>query len=311
MKTIILIDADNTSELKYSDQPIPEVRESEVLIKVKAISINPIDVKTRRGKGIYPRIKNENPLILGWDLSGVVVQSNSELFKVDDEVFGMNNFPGHGKVYAEYVAASAKHLTLKPQNVSHEEAAAATLAALTAYQSLIYTGGVGPNQKILIHAAAGGVGHYAVQIAKHLGAYVVGTSSIANRNFVLQLGANEHIDYHTDEMEKGHKDFDVVLDTIGGDNIDRSLSLIKPGGKLISIPSGKNNTVAAKAQERGISGHMFIVQSNGDDMKKIADYLGQHFIKSHVSKTFSFDDMESAHKQIESGHTIGKVVVIM
>lgn len=309
MKAITLKNAGAVSNLEYTQLPLPEIKASEVLIKISAISINPIDVKTRSGKGLFARLKDEDPLILGWDVSGVIVQSNSEKFKIDDEVFGMVNFPGHGKAYAQYVAAPAAHLALKPENTSHEEAAAATLAALTAFQSLVHVGEVKPNQKVLIHAASGGVGHYAVQIAKHLGAYVAGTSSEENKDFVLQLGADKHIDYRSNDLENGDKDYDLVLDTLGGDNIDRSLPLIKRGGKLISIPTGKNDTVSEKAHLRGISGHMFTVQSNGNDMNKIADYLKHGFIKSYISKIFSFDDMAGAHLQIESGRTKGKIVV--
>ena len=143
---------------------------------------------------MYGRIKTERPLILGWDIAGVVEDSQSDLFKAGDEVFGMVNFPGHGKAYAEYVAVPAGQLALKPRNISFEEAAASTLVALTAWQALVTNAGVQKGQNVLIHAASGGVGHIAVQIAKYLGATVTGTSSARNRDFVLSLGADRHID---------------------------------------------------------------------------------------------------------------------
>jgi NADPH:quinone reductase-like Zn-dependent oxidoreductase len=311
MKAIVLEQPGPAGNLQVKELAIPEIQENEVLVAVKAISLNPVDVKTRAGKGMYGRLKEQHPLIVGWDISGVVTQSNSPLFKTGDEVFGMVNFPGHGKAYAEYVAAPATHLALKPANISHAEAAAATLAALTAYQALVHHAKIQVQQKVLIHAAAGGVGHYAVQIAKHLGAHVTGTSSARNKDLVLQLGADEHIDYTTYNWEGATPQFDFILDAIGGDNIDRSLYVAKPGSTLISIPSGLNETVTEKAKSKGVNGFFFLVSSNGNDMQMIADYLQKGIVKSHVSKSFAFEAMAQAHEQIESGRTVGKVVVTL
>jgi NADPH:quinone reductase-like Zn-dependent oxidoreductase len=221
----------------------------------------------------------------------------------------MVNFPGHGQAYAEYVAAPAAHLAIKPANITHEEAAAATLAALTAYQAFVHKTTVTPGQKILIHAAAGGVGHFAVQLAKHLGAYVIGTSSAANKEFVLSLGADEHIDYQTQRFEAVVHEVDLVLDAVGGDNIARSLAVIKPGGTLITIPSGLADTVAEQAKAKNINGFFFLVQSSGDDMKQIASLLARNVLKAHVSLTFPFHDLPKASAQIETGKTKGKLVV--
>src|SRR5690606_33188554 len=184
MKAIIVQAPGGAENLAIQDVDKPTIASGEVLIQVKAISINPVDIKTRNGKGIYGRIKDQSPLILGWDVSGVVVESQDAKFNIGDEALGMANFPGHGRAYAEYVAAPASHLALKPQNISHDEAAAATLVALTAWQALVTNANVQKGQKVLIHAASGGVGHIAVQIAKHLGAMVVGTSSAKNKDFV-------------------------------------------------------------------------------------------------------------------------------
>ncbi|WP_256002756.1 NADP-dependent oxidoreductase [Pedobacter deserti] len=311
MKAIILKEPGEAGQLEYTDLPVPTIVQGEVLIRVKAISINPVDVKTRAGKGVYGRIKAEQPLVIGWDVSGVVEESLSDLFKAGDEVFGMVDFPGHGKVYAEYVAAPAAQLALKPANVSHGEAAAATLVALTAWQALVKNAKVQQGQKVLIHAASGGVGHIAVQIAKHLGALVTGTSSAKNKDFVLSLGADEHIDY-TDYNWSAHpREYDFVLDTIGGENIDHSLEVTKEGGTLISIPSGLNEQVTDKAKSKGVNGYFFLVQSNGEDMKHIADLLEKGVIKPHVSQTFSFGQMAEAHRQVESGRTVGKAIVAL
>lgn len=311
MKAIILKTFGDTDNLQITDIQVPEIGDNEVLVQVKAISINPVDVKTRAGKGLSGRLKDHQPLIIGWDISGVVTKTGNAVtgFKTGDAVFGMVNFPGHGKAYAEYVAAPANQLALKPANISHEEAAAATLAALTALQGLIHKAKVQPGQKVLVHAAAGGVGHYVVQIAKHLGAHVIGTSSAANKDFVLGLGADEHVDYQQVRFEEVLHDIDLVFDAIGGDNIDRSLEVIKKGGTLISIPSGLSEGLTEKAKARGVDGYFFLVESNGDDMKQLATWLEQGIVKSHVSQVFSFNEMAAAHQQIESGKTRGKVVV--
>lgn len=308
MKAIILKEPGGADKLEIAELPVPSIKEGEVLIQAKAISINPVDIKTRNGKSFWGRLKDEPPVILGWDVSGVVTESTSPLWQKGDEVFGMVNFPGHGKAYAEYVAAPADQLARKPGSVSHQEAAAATLAALTAWQMMTVHATVKPGDKVLIHAASGGVGHYAVQLAKHLGAHVTATSSAANREFVLSLGADEHIDYRTTRFEDVVKDLDYVLDALGGDYIDRSLEVVRRGGTLVSIPSGLNELLVEKAASKGINGFFKLVQSSGDDMKVIADLLEKGILHSHVMKAFAFEDMAAAHAQIESGRTVGKVV---
>ncbi|RAJ33356.1 NADP-dependent oxidoreductase [Pedobacter cryoconitis] len=309
MKAIVLTAAGDVDKLALTTLPAPVIAEDEVLIQVKAISINPVDAKTRSGKGLYGKLKEQPPIILGWDVSGIVTESKSPLFKVGDEVFGMVNFPGHGKAYAEYVAAPAVHLALKPANISHEEAAAATLAALTAWQVLVNYAKIKATDQVLIHAAAGGVGHYAVQIAKHIGAYVIGTSSAKNKDFVMKLGADAHIDYTSQRFEDVVEGLDFVFDTIGGDNIDRSLEVIKTGGTIISIPSGLNEDVTAKASAKGINGYFILVESNGEDMKQLAGLLEKGIVKSHVGQTYSFEQLPAAHSAIESGRTVGKIVI--
>ncbi|WP_316779577.1 NADP-dependent oxidoreductase [Pedobacter antarcticus] len=309
MKAIILKEFGSADQLQIQELNIPVAQEQEVLIQVKAISINPVDIKTREGKGAAGKIGEERPIILGWDISGIVTESRSEKFKVGDEVFGMVNFPGHGKAYAEFVSAPADQLVLKPASISHIDAAAATLAALTAWQALVTNAKIKAGDRVLIHAAAGGVGNYAVQLARHLGAYVIGTSSGTKKDFVLSLGADEHIDYTAVPFEQATGDIDFVLDTIGGDNIDRSLKVIKKGGTIISIPSGLREAVTEKATKSGINGYFIMVQSNGQDMQQIARLLENGQLKSHVSQVFDFDDMVNAHKALETGRTQGKIVV--
>jgi NADPH:quinone reductase and related Zn-dependent oxidoreductases len=311
MKAITLKSPGGVEQLDYTDVEIPTLHTGEVLVKVKAISINPVDVKTRAGKGIYGRIKTESPLIIGWDIAGIIEESHSDLFKIGDEVFGMVNFPGHGKAYAAYVAAPANQLALKPSNVSFENAAAATLVALTAWQALVTHADVQKGQKVLVHAAAGGVGHIAVQIAKYLGAEVTGTSSSKNAAFVLGLGADKHIDYHNYDWATQASEYDFVLDTIGGDNIDNSIFVTKEGGSIISIPTGLSEAVVEKAKAKNISGYNIMVQSSGEDMKIIASLLEQGIIKPFVSQTFPFEQMAEAHLQQETGRTVGKIIITL
>jgi len=311
MKAITLEQAGGVENLKLADILNSGIKRNEVLIKVKAISINPVDIKTRQGKSLYDELKSDPPIILGWDVSGIVTEVDSAVtqFKTGDEVFGMINFPGHGRAYAEYVAAPASNLAIKPSNISHEEAAAATLAALTAWQALVTHAKVKNGQKILIHAAAGGVGHYAVQIAKYLGAYVIGTSSAGNKDFVLGIGADEQIDYKTQRLEDAAKDIDFVLDSIGESTIDSSVAITRKGGTVIFLPSGINDEKVKQLNNSGVNCYRIVVQSNGDDMKQIAELLEKGIIKSHVSQTFPFEKIADSHLQIETGRTVGKIVV--
>jgi NADPH:quinone reductase-like Zn-dependent oxidoreductase len=314
MKAIILKESGSEENLEMAELPIPLINNREVLIQAKAISINPVDIKTRTGKSLYSELRSQNPfIILGWDVSGIVIEAGraATKFKPGDEVFGMINFPGHGKAYAEFVAAPIEHLALKPANITHEEAAAATLAALTAWQALITNAKVSKGQKVVIQAASGGVGHYAVQIAKWLGAYVIATSSAANRDFVMSLGADQHIDYKKHRVDSIVTDADFVLDPIGGDNIEPSLNAVKKGGTMIMLPSLFKEEIIAMAGAKGVNGYFFTVQSNGADMQQLATLLEKGIVRSHVSKKFSFDKMKEAHLQIESGRTQGKIVVTL
>ncbi|MEP7374489.1 MAG: NADP-dependent oxidoreductase [Chitinophagaceae bacterium] len=314
MKAIILKEAGAVENLERKEIPAPAIKADEVLIQVRAISINPVDIKTRIGKSLYDELKSRNePIILGWDISGVITEVGSAVttFKPGDEVFGMINFPGHGRAYAEYVAAPALQLALKPSNISHEAAAAATLAALTAWQSLVTHAKLSKGQKILIHAAAGGVGHYAIQIAKYLGAYTIGTSSAGNRDFVLNLGADEQIDYKTQRLEDAVNNVDFVLDSIGEATIDSSVAVTKKGGTVIFLPSGIDDEKLKELNNTGINCYRILVKSNGDDMKQIAALLEKGIITSHVSQVFPFEKMTEAHLQIETGKTKGKVIVMI
>lgn len=313
MKVIELQEFGSIDSLVYTDRPIPSIKEDEVLVKVKALSINPVDVKTRSGRGMANRYRNQLPVVLGWDIAGIVEQVGSRVskFKVGDEVFGMVNFPEVGNAYAEHVAAPASNLAIKPSNISFEEAAAATLAALTAWQGLVHQAKIKAGQNVLVQAAAGGVGHFAVQMARHLGASVTGTSSAANKDFVLQLGADKHIDYHTQPLTALGTDYDVVIDPIGGDNIEKSFAAVKKGGIVLSIVSAFADLIKEKSTSLGVNGFFYMVQTSEEDITAIAQLLEQGIIRAHVSQTFSFADMKSAHQAVESGRTRGKVIVTL
>jgi len=311
MKAIVLEVAGGVDNLILRDVEAPIVKENEVLVGVKAISINPVDYKVRSNEGGLNAIYGKKrPAILGWDISGVVVAAGDKVtqFEVGDKVFGMVNFIGAGDAYAELVAAPENHLAKIPKHISFEEAAATTLAALTALQVLQTR--VKEGDRVLIHAGSGGVGHFAIQIAKNLGAYVVTTSSAKNRDFVLSLGADEHIDYREQAFEKVATNIDFVLDGMGGDILEKSLEVINEGGSMISLPQNQfSEEIQREAEKRNIAISSLMVQSSGKDMNILKELMEIGVVKPHVSKTFSFSEMAKAHLELESGRTVGKVVV--
>ncbi len=318
MKAFILKENGGIENLKLSEVDKPEINNSEVLIKVKAVSINPIDAIVRQNRSALLRIfgpgKDEDTFILGWDVSGIIEKAGSDVteFKEGDKVFGMINFPGHGKTYAEFVSAPAEHIALKPGNISFEEAAAATLSALTAWQGLVTHAKIKEGDKVLIHAAGGGVGHFATQIAKSLGAYVIGTGSSSKKDFVFKLGADEFIDYTKETFEDKISDADIVLDSIPKlEHLLRSIAATKNGGTLISIKSYFEGELAEKAKAKGLYTDRILVNSNGNDMKQIARLIEEGKIHPHISESYKFEDLPKAHQQIESGKTLGKVVVFI
>ena len=313
MKAYVLNEAGGVENLVLSDIETPSPGPGEVLIKTKAISINPVDVKVRPLEEVLTMIIGEvRPVILGWDIAGTVAEVGQDVtgFEVGDRVFGMVNFPGHGQGYAEYVAAPAAHLATIPANTTYAEAAATTLAALTALQVLQPR--VKAGDRILIHAGSGGVGHFAIQMAKNIGATVVATSSAQNRDFVLSLGADKHIDYREQRFEEVLSDIDFVLDGMGGEVLENSLKVVKDGGTIVSLPTHVfPEELKAAAEPRGIKLEFVLVTSNGEDMNTLKEQIDRGVLKPHVSVTFGFEQMAEAHKQIESGRTVGKAVVTL
>lgn len=313
MKAVIVNEAGGVENLQFMEIDKPVIGNDDVLVKVVSVSINPVDVKSRAYEGVLNWIFEEKrPVILGWDISGEVVETGKSVtdFKSGDEVFGMVNFFGKGNAYAEYVAAPAAHLALKPQNITHQQAAAASMAASTAYQALVDVAGIKKGSKVLVHAASGGVGHFAVQMAKHFGAYVIGISSGKNKEFVLSLGADEHIDYTTENFYEKVQDADIIIDTLQGKALSDSVDIVKENGIIITLPTPEiPEDIADKARQKKVNIQFMMVQSKKETAEAIAGLLKQEALKPFVYKTFPFEEIALAHLEVETNRVAGKVIV--
>lgn len=322
MKAIILERLDKNAPLTLSHTAIPAIAEDEVLIENKAIGINPVDYKTLEDyttpDGLRaswaPALDGISPLILGSDIAGVVTAVGSAVtkFKTGDEVFGMIRMPGHGRVFAEYVAAPAIHLAKKPGNISFTEAAAATLAAVTAWQNLHTHYTVKKGDRVLITAPAGGVGHYAVQMAKAAGAYVIAVTTAANAGWVLQLGADEIIDYHHFDFEQADSlQLNLVLDSGGRYPASLYEKHFAPGATLFYLPHGLPAATTQYYQSKGFDVRFTGVTSDEKAIDAIAVLLQSGKIKSYIDKVFPFDQMRAAIDEMKKGTTKGKIVVTL
>ncbi|MFD9377501.1 NADP-dependent oxidoreductase [Streptomyces sp. NPDC059999] len=282
----------------------PEPGMGEVLVRVRAAGVNPVDWKTRESGGLIPW----GPVpAVGWDVSGTVeaVGPGVTLYRVGDEVYGMPRFPQQAGAYAEYVTAPARHFARKPASLDHVEAAALPLAALTAWQALVDTAGVSAGQRVLVHAAAGGVGHLAVQIAKARGAYVIGTASAAKHELLRDLGADEVIDYRTADFEDVVSDIDVVIDAVGGDHGQRSLKVLKPGGHLVTLPGPDG----LPADAEGVHATWLLVEPDLKGLEGIAALVEQGLLKPLVDTVLPLEQAAKAHEIGERGRTTGKIVL--
>lgn len=289
--------------------PRPEPGPSQILVSVRAAGVNPTDWK-HRSAGIF---LNRLPLVLGWDVSGVVeaVGYGVTVFKPGDEVFGMLPYPFGVGSHAEYVTGPARAFAHKPAGIDHVQAGALPLAALTAYQAIVDTAEVGPGQRVLIHAAAGGVGHLAVQIAKARGAYVIGTASAPKHEFVRSLGADEVVDYRSVDFAEVVEDVDMVLDPMSGDTRTRSLDVLRPGGTLVSLLPGTDPDEPAKAAARGVRVETLLVEADHAGMNAVAALVESGALRAHVEAVFPLAEAAKAHSLGETDRTTGKIVLVV
>ena len=330
MKAFILDSYGRNKRLRLGAMPAPALGDHDVLVEVRAASVNPLDSKIRGGefKLILPY---RLPLVLGNDLAGVVVRVGAKVrgFKAGDEVYARPDKDRIG-TFAELIAMNEADVAMKPKNLTMEEAASIPLVALTAWQALVEIGKLKKGQKVLIHAGSGGVGTVAIQLAKHLGATVATTTSGANADFVKGLGADIVVDYRKDDFETILEGYDVVLNSLGKDTLAKSLSVLKPGGKLISI-SGPPDAQFAKANGsswllqqimrilsfgirrksklRRVSYSFLFMRASGEQLSKIAALIESGVIRPVIDRVFQFEATNEALAYVETGHSKGKVVV--
>ena len=292
--------------LVYEDAPCPRPRDGEVLVRVHAAGINPIDWKIREGR-YQDMIPITLPLVPGWDVSGVVesIGRGVSRFAVGDEVFSRPDVSRDGS-YAEYIVIRESEVALKPKSIDHVHAAALPFAGLTAWQALVEVGAVSAGQRVLIHRAAGGVGHLAVQLAKWKGAHVIGSASQRNHEFLRTLGVDQVIEYPEERFDEWVQPVDVVLDTVGGDTQDRSWKVLKRGGILVSIASPPS---AETAEEHGVRQAFVMSEANGAQLAEIAKLVVTEKLKAIVETILPLSDATRGQELSERGHVRGKIVL--
>ncbi|MED0978478.1 NADP-dependent oxidoreductase [Bacillus paramycoides] len=329
MKAMI-IDKYGKVPMRMTEMPTPEINEYEVLAEIHAASINPIDFKIRDGK-VKMLLKYKMPLTLGNDFSGVIVKVGAKVnhFKVGDEIYAR---PRKDKIgtFAEYIAIHENDIALKPKNLSFEEAASIPLVGLTSYQALHDIIQLQKGQKILIHAGSGGVGTFAIQLAKIMGAHVTTTASEAGENLVKSLGADEIINYKTEKFEDILKNYDAVFDTIGGTTLEKSFDIIKSGGKIVSVSGMPNarfgkefgsgffktllfslasNKLTSLEKKHNAQYSFLFMKPSGDQLRIIANYIESRKIKPVIDRVFPFEDAQKAMEYSESGRAKGKIII--
>jgi len=306
MKAIRLHSHGGPEVLGLEEAPRPQAGAGEALIRVHAAGVNPLDWKARAGQ-VKTWLQHRLPLIPGWDVSGVgeAVASCVTAFKVGYAVYGMLDFERDG-AYAEYATARTLTLALKPNSIDHTQAAAVPLASLTAWQSLFEVGGLQSGQTVLIHGAAGGVGHFAVQFAKWKEAKVIVTASAGNEKFLRELGADEVIDYHNTKFEKAVHDVDMVLDTIGGDTQQRSWQVLKRGGILVATLSISSPEAA---RDHGVRGEGVMVHPDAAQLNQIGALINAGKLKPSVATILPLAEAARAHELSQTGHARGKIVL--
>lgn len=297
MQAFVMNETGDPDVLRLEQTDRPEPADGEVLIRIHAISVNPIDWKYRRG--IVPR---NLPAVLGSDVSGTVEVSRADGFAEGDEVFG---FAASG-AYAEFATAPAGLIARKPAGISHEQAAAIPVAGLTAWQALFDRGGLQRGQTALIAGAAGGVGHFAVQFAARAGARAIGIGSPRNRDFVLGLGAAEYVDYTQQDIATSVSDVDVAFDTVGGALTQALLATVREGGVLVTIAGAAPEQAAS---ERGVRAELLIMSPSADQLAKIAELVASGEVTVDIAQLLPLAEVGRAHELSESGHTRGKIIL--
>ncbi|MFI4991649.1 MAG: NADP-dependent oxidoreductase [Solirubrobacterales bacterium] len=297
MRAVLLSETGGPEVLRIEEVPTPQPLDGELLVRVRAASINPIDWKFRRGIA-----QKQLPAVLGNDISGTVERSLVEGFAEGDDVFGFAPKGG----YAEFAAVPAGAIAKKPPGMSHDQAAALPVSGLTAWQALFDRGGLQRGQTLLVAGAAGGVGHLAVQFGKHAGARVIGTGSAHNREFVLSLGADEFVDYTCEDVAESVSDADVVFDTVGGETTRTLVPTVREGGTIVVIAGAPPE---AEAAERGARAELLMMSSSAEQLAKIAELVTAGEVRVEIAGTFSLSQVAQAHELSESGHTRGKLIL--
>ncbi len=298
--------------LRVEQAEIGEPGADDVLVRVAGAGLNPIDWKTRKGLGFVARqIENDLPWTPGFDMSGEVVAVGEDVTTLapGDRVMGMIGFPARGGGYAEYVIAPAVDLAIVPEELDLVSAGALPLAALTAWQALFEVAELEAGQKVLVHAGAGGVGHFAVQFALERGAHVIATASSSNRDFLAGLGVHEVIDYHTTRVEDECFGLDVVLDLIGGDVGKRSLHTLSEQGVMVTVPTVTADEIITQAESMGLRAHGMTVRPDVFHLEEIAELIEDGDVRIHIDQTYSLDQVQQAHQTLEGGHVRGKLVL--
>jgi NADPH:quinone reductase-like Zn-dependent oxidoreductase len=309
MRAVVLHEYGPPEVLAIEEVPRPEPIPTEVQVRVHAAGINPVDFKTRAGQGAAA-VLGEPPVRLGWDVSGVVTGLGAGItrFRVGDEVFGMPWFPRQAGAYAEYVTAPSRHFAGKPAVLSHEEAGALPLAGLTAWQIVVDTIQLQSGDDLLIHGAAGGVGHLAVQVARARGANVVATARAGQAGWLRELGAGQVIDYRTERFEDLVADLDAVIDFPGVYG-ERSLPVLRPGGMLVSVPGGASEDLLAKAKESRRRATGFLVEPDPVGLAGLSHLVEAGHLQVKVDRVFDLENAAEAHRLAEAGHSGGKIVL--
>lgn len=299
MQAVVMHETGGPEVLRLEEAERPQPGEGEVLISVQAASVNPVEWKLRRG--LMPK---QLPAVLGSDVSGTVEASRAEGFAEGEEVFGL----AASGAYAQFATAAAVVIAKKPAGLSHEQAAAIPVAGLTAWQALFDRGALASGQTVLVAGAAGGVGHFAVQFAKHAGARVIATGSSRNRDFVESLGADQYVDYTQEDVGKAVSDVDVAFDTVGAETTQTLLPAVREGGILVTI-AGAPPEQAASA--RGVRAELLVMSPSSDQLARVAELVDSGAVRVEIAEAIALTDIQRAHELSESGRTRGKLILTL